>query len=261
MKSRGLLCAAVFIGFSLAAVGCNRSHSEMPSEPSRAAGRPVDTATAGSVSGTVKLEGVPPKMKAINMAAVPNCAKQHGTPALTETVIAGNNNTLQDVVVYLRGDFSQYSFDRAKPSVTIDQKGCVYEPHVVALVTGQELEVTNSDQATHNINASPKVNRRWNESQPPGGAPINQSFERAEIGIPLKCNVHPWMKAYVAVFSNPYFQVTGEDGSFQIKGVPPGTYTLTAWHEFYGMSQQALTLGPGEAKTINISFRSGRPAD
>lgn len=217
MKPIGLLFATVSLAGSVMVVGCSRTSSKMPSETSNPNRKPVNPVTAGSIRGIVRLEGVPPKMKPINMAAVPNCAKQHATPAMPEAVVPGNDGTLQNVVVYLKGDFSQYSFDAAKLPVVIDQSGCVYKPHVVALMTGQPLEVTNSDQATHNVNAAPKANRRWNESQTPGSAPISQSFARAEVGIPLKCNVHPWMKAYVAAFSNPYFQVTGDDGSFRLK--------------------------------------------
>lgn len=261
MKPIGLLFATFLLAVSTIVVGCGGIHSEMPSETSNPNGKPVDPATAGSIRGIVQLEGAPPKMKSINMAAVPNCAKQHATPPVTEAVVPGNNGTLENVVVYLRGDFSEYSFDAAKSPVIIDQHGCLYKPHVVALMTGQSLEVTNSDQATHNVNAAPKTNRRWNESQAPGAAPINQSFARAEIGIPLKCNVHPWMKAYVAVFSNPYFQVTGEDGSFKISGVPPGRYTLAAWHELYGTSRQTVTLGSGEEKSVSISFKATSPSD
>jgi plastocyanin len=191
MKSVGLLFATFSIAVSMIAVGCSRTHSEISPEPSNLNGKPVDAATAGSIRGIVRLEGTPPKMKSINMAAVPNCAKQHSTPATTGTVVPGSNGTLENVVVYLKGDFSQYSFDAPESPVMIDQNGCVYEPHVVALMTGQQLEVTNSDRATHNINAAPKTNRRWNESQTSGAAPISQTFVRAEIGIPLKCNVHP----------------------------------------------------------------------
>ena len=203
---------------------------------------PVDAATAGSVAGIVKFEGTPRKARVINMAAVPNCAKMHSSPAMADDVLLGDNGTLQNVVVYLKGDFSRYSFDPAKSVAIMDQKGCTYTPHILALMAGQQLQIANSDQASHNVNAAPKLNLRWNESQPAGAAPVTESFARAEVGIPIKCNVHPWMKAYVSVFSNPYFQVTGEDGSFKIDKVPPGAYTLIAWHELYGTKEQTITV-------------------
>jgi plastocyanin len=217
-------------------------------------GRPVDAATAGSVAGGVKFEGTPRKMKAINMAAVPNCTKMHSYSAMTQDVVPGDNGTLQNVVVYLKGDFSRYSFDPSNSPVTIDQKGCNYHPHVLALTTGQRLQVANSDQTTHNINAAPKRNPRWNESQSAGASPFTEVFVRAEIGIPVKCNVHPWMKAYISVFSHPYFQVTREDGSFKINNVPPGTYRLIAWHELYGTKEQTITIEKKQEQTVSFTF-------
>lgn len=188
------------------------------------------------------------------MAAVPNCAKMHSSPATIEDVVPGDNGTLQNVVVYLKGNFRQYSFDPAKSVVMLDQKGCTYGPHVLALMTGQQLQISNSDQASHNVNAAPKLNSRWNESQPAGAAPVIESFARAEVGIPVKCNVHPWMKAYISVFSHPYFQVTGADGSFKIGNIPPGTYTVIAWHELYGAKKQTITIEEKQQQTISFTF-------
>ena len=127
---------------------------------------------------------------------------------------------------------------------------------MLALQTAEPLQVVNSDQTTHNIHPVPKDNREWNESQPPGAPPIMQSFARPEVTIPVKCNVHPWMKAYIAVFDNPYYAVTGKDGSFTIKNVPPGTYTVTAWHESYGSQDQSVTVGPSESKTVTITYKA-----
>ncbi len=261
MKGKSLLVFAATIALAAAIISCGGGQQkETPAAPAGApaagAGKPVDAATAGSISGVVKFEGTPPKMRPINMAAEPSCAKQHTTPATTQDVLVGSGGGLENVVVYLKGDFSQYSFDPATTPVTIDQKGCQYSPHVVALRVGEPLNVTNSDMTTHNIHPVPMNNREWNQSQPPGSAPINESFAREEVAIPVKCNVHPWMKSYIAVLGNPYFQVTGEDGSFTLKNVPPGTYTLTAWHETYGSMDQMVTIGPSEAKKdITFTFK------
>jgi plastocyanin len=195
------------------------------------------------------------------MAAVPNCSKQHASPALTEEVLSGDDGTVQNVVVYLKGDFSAYRFEVPNSPAKIDQNGCVYKPHVVALMVGQPLQVTNSDQATHNIHSLAKANRPRNDSQSPGAAPITQRFSRQEIAIQVKCNVHPWMRAYVAVLSNPYFQVTGQDGSFEINNVPPGKYELLAWHELFGASEETITIGANESKTVTISFRMNQASD
>jgi len=130
------------------------------------------------------------------------------------------------------------------------------------LMTGQTLEVKNDDQTTHNIHPMPKDNREWNTSQPPGAAPIDNSFARMEISIPVKCNVHPWMKSYIAVLNNPFFAVTTKDGSFEIKGLPPGTYTITAWQEKYGAVDQQVTIGPKESKKVDFSIKTtGSAAD
>jgi plastocyanin len=188
------------------------------------------------------------------MASVPSCAKLHDSPALTETVVPGDNGTLQNVVVYLKGDFSQYSFRRLITPVNVDQSGCVYTPHVIALMTGEPLHVTNSDSATHNVNAVSTHRQGWNQSLTPGSAPIERSFSYEEIAVGVKCNLHPWMKFYAAVLSHPYFQVTGKDGSFVLKNVPPGTYTLTAWHEWYGSKEQPIIVKPNLEQNTSITF-------
>lgn len=259
MPDAVLFAVPALVVLALSIGGCRGNpENSLPSggytSTSSSAREPVDAATAGSVSGVVKFEGTPRKMRAINMAAVPNCAQLHSSPAMTEDVVLGDNGTLQNVVVYLKGDFSRYSFDPPKSSVTIDQKGCGYNPHVLALMTGQELQVVNSDRTAHNINAAPKLNRRWNESQGAGASPFTEVFARAEIGVPVKCNVHTWMKAYISVFSHPYFQVTHEDGSFRIDNVPPGTYTLAAWHELYGTKEQTITIEKKQDETVSLTF-------
>ena len=232
-----------------------------PATPFNSSAQSIDTTTTGSIMGTVKLEGTPPKMKVINMAAEPSCAKDHTSlPPMTQDVVPGEHGTLQNVVVYLQADFNKYRFEQPTTPVTIDQKGCMYEPHVLALRTGQTLDVVNSDPVTHNIHPTPEDNREWNQSQPPGAPPIMQTFAREEVSIPVKCNVHPWMKAYIAVLNNPYFQVTGKDGSFDLKNVPPGTYKLIAWHELYGTQEQDITIMPKKPKTTTLVFHA-KPSD
>lgn len=251
-----LLAMAAVVPMLLFAGGCGQKRDAFAppdDEPaSSVARKPVDPKTAGSIAGVVRFEGVPRRARNINMASVPNCAKLHATPAKSEEVVLGENGTLGNVVVYLRGDFAEYSFD-VPQAATLDQKGCTYAPHVMALMKGQHLRVTNSDETTHNVNATPRVNGAWNQSQA-AGAVVDEVFGHAEIGIPVKCNIHPWMKSYVAVFANPYFQVTSADGAFKIENVPPGNYHLTAWHEVYGAKDQEVTVGASQQASANITF-------
>ena len=266
MKRRFGVHALALGAFALAMAGCGGSKPESSeTAPSPAAGAPagksVDPATAGEVTGAVKLDGAAPKMKAINMAAEPACAKAHTSPATSEEVVTGDGGALANVVVYVKSGLEGYSFPAATTPVKIDQQGCQYHPHVIGLQVGQNLDVVNDDQTTHNIHPIPKENREWNESQPPGASPIEKSFAREEIAIPVKCNVHPWMKAYMAVLPNPYFQVTDKDGKFDLKNLPPGTYTLTAWHELYGTSDQTVTIGAKESKTVTFTFKATAAGD
>jgi len=259
-----VLAAAVALAIS----GCGGGkQSESPSSQPAATSAPaggatVDTATAGSVSGSVTLDGTPAKDKPINMSAEPYCAKAHSTPVTPPTVVVGDKGSLADVVIYVKdGLGASYTFTTPTDHVVLDQKGCMYDPHVLALMTGQTLEVKNDDQTTHNIHPTPKDNRDWNQSQPPGAAAIEQSFARPELAIPVKCNVHPWMKSYIFVFKNPYYAVTGKDGKFELKNLPPGTYTLTAWQEKYGSVDQTVTISAKESKTVTFTFKATAGAD
>lgn len=256
------LLLAAFLLLDLGLPGCGRREevSEAPEEGPPAtnpAAKPVDPAAAGAISGIVKLEGTPPRMRTINMRAVPACANMHSTPPMTEDVLPGDNGTLQNVVVYLQGDFSSYSFPPVTTPVSMDQKGCMYVPRVVALTTATPLRIHNSDSATHNTYPITHNNSEWNETQAVGSSPVERLFARPEVSITLKCNIHPWMTARVAVFSHPYFQVTGQDGSFKLENVPPGNYTVSAWHERYGASEQTVTLGPKGEQKVTITYKAG----
>ncbi|HJY86900.1 MAG TPA: carboxypeptidase regulatory-like domain-containing protein [Candidatus Acidoferrales bacterium] len=265
MKARYVGDVMIAAALAFALVGCGKKETTTETQPSAPAGpaaTPIDMATVGSLSGTVKLDGTPPKPKRINMAAEPFCNALHAsTPSTDEEVVAGGNGTLGNVIVYVKEGIGNRTFETPKSPVSIDQKGCQYSPHVVAMQAGQMLNVVNSDKVTHNIHPVPKVNREWNKSQPPGAPPIEEVFAREEVTIPVKCNVHPWMKSYIAVFKHPYFQVTGNDGSFELKNLPPGTYTIEAWHEKYGTSDQSVTIGPKESKTVSFVFKAAGAGD
>jgi len=258
MKARHfylVLCVVV----ALALGGCGKKEEEAPASPasSAPAATPIDPATAAEVSGTVKLDGPAPKARPINMAAEPACAKEHGgKPVPNEEVVTGDDGSLANVLVYVKEGLGNRAFETPKEPVVIDQKGCLYSPRLVAVQTNQTLHVTNDDPTTHNIHPVPMVNREWNKSQPAGAPPIEESFAREEVAIPVKCNVHPWMKSYIAVLKHPYHSVTGKDGAFDLKNLPPGDYVIEAWHEKLGTAQEKVTLGPKETKTISFTFKA-----
>jgi plastocyanin len=214
---------------------------------------PGSEKSPGTISGTVTFTGTPPKMRQIDMAKEPSCASQHPTPVMTESVVTGPGNTVQWVVVYISaGDQSS-----AAPTAAVryDQKGCEYLPHVAALQVGQPLEIYNNDQTSHNIHPLAKVNPEWNKSQPPGSPPLKATYDKPEF-IAVKCNVHPWMHGYFAVLSTSHYVMTGNDGKFSLTELPPGKYTVTAWHERFGTQSQEVTVADGKAATADFVFKA-----
>jgi hypothetical protein len=214
-------------------------------------------ASAGDVTGTVKFDGAAPKMKPIDMAKEPVCQKEHNPPATIQAVVTGPNNTLDNVLVYVsKGLPAGKSYPTPSQPATFDQKGCMYGPHVTALMVNQDFHVTNSDPVAHNIHPLAKVNKEWNKSQPPGSGPIDEKFDKPEITIPVKCNIHPWMRGYVAVLDHPFFAVSDADGKFTIKGLPAGHYTVTAWQESWGNETAEVDVPASGAKTLDITFKA-----
>jgi len=210
-------------------------------------------AAAGAISGTVTYTGTPPKAKPIDMAKEPACAQQHATPVTTEAVVTGPGNALRWVVVYISAGDQGAAASAA--GVRYDQKGCQYIPHVVALQVNQPLDIYNSDSNSHNIHPLAKVNPEWNKSQPKGAPPIHTKFEQPEF-IPVKCNIHPWMHGYFVVLTAAHSTVTDENGGFTLTGLPPGKYTVTAWHEQFGTQSQEVTISGTETKTIHLVFKA-----
>ena len=244
------LCSLVLL---LALVGCSKKEeapSEAPAAPAAKA-TPIDPATVATVTGTIKFEGAAPKPRKIDMSQDPACS---GGMGLTETVVSEGGN-LANVFVYVKDGLGDRSFDIPNAPATIDQHGCHYVPHVLGVMTGQTIEILNSDPTTHNIHPSPKNNKEWNESQAPKGTPLEKVFAREEIMLPVKCNQHPWMKMYVSVVKNPFFSVSAKDGKFSITGLPPGKYTIAAVHETLGEQIMQVEVGPKESKTADFSFK------
>lgn len=236
------LALASYVGEKVATAGGNPS--------------PMDTPGGGSISGIVRLEGPAPKPARISMSNDPSCAKQHPGGVSAEDVVVGSNGALENVIVFVSDGLPAKTFDPPPTAATIEQKGCMYRPHVLAVQAKQELRVINEDGTLHNIHPMPQNNREWNKSQPPGMQPVVETFPRQEVAIPVKCNVHPWMKSYIAVLNHPYFAVTAKEGSFDIRNLPPGNYTIEAWHEKLGTVNKKITVGGNETKKLDFVFKS-----
>lgn len=184
----------------------------------------------------------------------PVCAGGHQDPVYVEDGEVNSNGTLPNVFVYVKSGAEKSTFAVPRKPVVLDQRGCVYAPHVLGVMVGQELRVISSDPTTHNIHPVPKNNSEWNQSQLPGAAALIKRFDQPEIMVPVKCNEHPWMKAYIGVTRNPFYAVTGNDGTFTIKGLPLGTYTLEAWTATFGTRQQTITVRAGESTVADFAF-------
>lgn len=259
-----LLAALCLLAFALA---CSKSADDESDAADAGSDDSAEVATTpykpsgqeGSIVGTISFNGAAPAPKPISMEQDPVCASSNPNAAAEDLVV--NGDKVQNVFVYIKegkvGDKSltTFSFDPPSTPATLDQHGCHYVPHVLGIQTKQPFEVVNSDATSHNVNVQAAKNEKFNQGQGPGAAPIDKKFQRAEVLIPVKCNQHPWMKAYIGVMSNPFYAVSGKDGHFEIKGVPPGTYTVVAWHEKYPQGlTQTVTVGPSENKELSFSF-------
>ena len=244
-----LLCAAL-----AALCACSKSKPTEPA-PTAPAWFKVDPNTAGIVSGRALFAGKKPQPKKVDMDEDPQCAKLHQSPVSDNVIVASSDGTLANVFVYIKQGLEDKKFEPPADPVVIDQKGCWFGPRVLGIQVGQVLKVTNSDPLTHNIHPLAQVNREWNQSQPPGAEPFTRRFTQPEVMIRVKCNIHSWMHAWVGAVAHPYFAVTGADGSFQLRNVPPGAYTIEAWHEQLGRQEQQVTLAPAGKSEIVFKFK------
>ena len=260
MKKRIIFSLALLIALTLFLGACSKKTEETAEQPAETTTAvqptPIDQSTVGEVTGKVSFEGAKPKPHRIMMDQDPVCVKKHNGPVFAEDDEVNPNGTLPNVFVYVKSGAEKYVFALPSDSVTLDQDGCMYKPHVLGIMVGQTLKVVSSDATTHNIHPMPKNNREWNMSQTPGAAPIEQKFARPEIMVPVKCNQHPWMRAWIGVTSNPFFAVSGSDGTFTIKGLPPGDYTIEAWTATFGTQEQKVTIGAKETKTADFVFKA-----
>lgn len=277
LKKRARFWLAVFALVSLLALSyaCGgKKDADSGDNTSGGGDKPAATAWApkgdeGTITGKINLTGTAPAPQKIDMSQDANCASKNPN-ATTETVVA-KDGKLEFAFVYIKDGtladgkkIGDYSFKTPDSEVVLDQNGCHYVPHIIGMQPNQKLKVTNSDPTGHNIHALPNKssgNEEWNESQPSGAAPItDKTFKRSEILVPVKCNQHPWMKAYIGVVKHPFFAVSKEDGSFEIKGVPAGTYTVVAWHEKFGEKTATVKVDAKGTATSDFTFDAGASA-
>jgi hypothetical protein len=212
-------------------------------------------ADSASISGKIAFEGKAPKQKKINTDADPKCAELHAdSPLLSEDVVVNSDGTLKNVFVYVKSGLGDKTYEHPTTPMELHQTGCHYVPHVFGMMAKQPLKIINDDDTLHNIHAMPAKNEEFNKGQPNKGMEMTRTFANPEIMVHFKCDVHPWMSAYVGVMSNPFYSVTGNDGAFSIKGLPAGEYEIAAWQEKYGEQVQKVKVGDGETKTIDFKF-------
>ncbi len=220
-----------------------------------------DPAASGTIRGTVRYRGGVPKPKAISMNAEEDCERLHAKPVYDQPVAVDSKGGLGNAFVYLKSGLEGKAFAPAQTAVAIDQKGCQFVPRVVALRAGQTLTVRNSDPVSHNIHPRPVNNREWNQQQQPGAEDLQRRFAFAEVMIPVKCNVHAWMKSYIGVVQHPYFAVTPADGTFSLEDVPPGSYTIAVWHETLGELTESVVLAAKGGADVEMVFPARKAAD
>jgi plastocyanin len=237
----------------LAAAACGESQ---PPAAEPMGSERVDESKAATVAGRVTFEGEPPDNPLIRPASDPFCQRETPPGTRFENVVVGEGGGLENVFVYITDRFGQYQFDIPTEPVKLDQVGCVYQPHVVGVRTGQPLEVTNSDDTLHNVNAMSQNNRSFNIGQGVRGQKNTTTFTVRDVMVRFKCDVHPWMSAYAGVVDHPYFAVTANGGRFELTNVPAGTYTIEAVHERLGTQTQTVTLAENDAVEVSFTFKA-----
>ena len=247
------VCAIICV-MSMAACG---GGSEQPSGAGApAANAPAATDTAdgpGVIVGTVTFDGTAPAPRALRMDSDPKCIPEPG--ATSELLVVGPGNGLQNVFVYVKDGLGARRYAVPTTPFVLDQKGCRYIPHVFGVQVGQPVQIGNSDPTLHNVNSAPKTNRAFNFGQAPSTPSVTRTFDSPEIGVPFRCDVHTWMNAYAGVVPHPFFAVTKADGTFEIKGLPPGTYTIELWHEQLGTQTQSVTVDGQTPAKLSASFK------
>jgi hypothetical protein len=211
----------------------------------------------GTITGKITLDGTPPAPVKLKMDADPVCAEAHASaPATAEEIVTGSGGTLQNVFVYVKDGLGDKKFPAPTDPVVMEQKGCQYHPHVFGVQVGQPLKILNDDGTLHNIHGMPKNSAQFNFAMPKFVKQKETTFTAPEVMVAIKCDVHPWMSGYAGVVPHPFFAVSGADGTYTIKGLPPGDYTIEAWQEKLGTQTQKVTVGAKESKTADFKFKA-----
>jgi plastocyanin len=208
----------------------------------------------GDVAGKVSWDGKVPGRKALKMQADPVCASKHTGKVLSERVLVGEGGGMQNVFVYVSKGLEGKTFDVPAEPVVLDQKGCLYTPKVMGVMAGQKIKILNNDGTLHNVHPKPKVNKEFNLAMPKFMKMKEVSLDKPEVMIPVKCDVHPWMSGHIGVLSHPHYNVSDGAGSFALKGVPAGSYTITAWHEVFGTKSMDVTVAEGGSVSADFTY-------
>ena len=208
---------------------------------------------SASITGKISFAGTAPAPEKIKVSADPYCQKEH-KDGLERKVVDVKDGGLKDVFVYVKSGLTG-TYPAPTEAVELDQQGCMYKPHMVVLQVGQPLKIKNNDETLHNIHPRPSVNGEFNIGQPRKGMESTKTFDKKEVMIPVGCDVHPWMRSYISVLDNPFYAVTDEDGKFEIKGLPPGTYTVEVWHETLGTQSQSVTVDGKTPAAVTAVFK------
>ncbi|HEV2297991.1 MAG TPA: carboxypeptidase regulatory-like domain-containing protein [Candidatus Acidoferrales bacterium] len=218
--------------------------------------RQAGGASGGEIAGRIHFQGEKPKLPSLDMRKDPVCISEHEGTVYAQDGAVNDNGTLPNAFVYIKSGTGKLPEAPPRNSVDLTQQGCMYEPHVLGIMVGQPLQVLTLDPTTHNIHVVGDANRDWNVTQQPGSPSVIRRFARPEVMIPVHCNEHPWMKAYIGVVSNPFFEVTSSDGGYALKGVPPGEYTIEVWTATFGTQEQKVTVREGETANLDFTFRN-----
>lgn len=215
----------------------------------------IDPAQVGKITGIVRFDGEPPKREELSIGGSGGCP-EHPTPVFEESAVV-HDGRLANVFVWIKDGLEGWDVPPVRSTpCSMDQRGCLYVPHVLGMRVGETLRISNSDsKTTHNVNIRSRNNESLNPVQAPGGKPVEWKPEKREIGTSFECNVHPWMKAWVCVVDHPWFAVSGADGSFELAGVPPGDYVVEAWHEKFGKKTLNVSLDPASTAEANLAYR------